>query len=180
MNRQWKGIVFMDFRDEKAPNFILNLVEELQRENIAEGIAPCQTFSKSFMMVSPSTKRKDLVLLLRPMDEDIMSRLEQWRTNNQEEQVIMMLSEYVKQYGAEFTGIGQTAEAPKDSGRKTEQKHENASTSRKSKKKDRHKRNHPSEEVNNKAEEAGNESNPEENVSADDGTEASNEAEESG
>ena len=109
MNRQWKGIVFVDFRDEKAPRFILDLVEELQREKIADSTAPCQTFAKSFMMVSPATKRKDLVLLLRPLNEESLSRLEEWR-NNQEEQVVMVLSDYVKQYAAEFTGIGEPVE----------------------------------------------------------------------
>jgi hypothetical protein len=106
MNRQWKGIVFMDFRDENAPHFILNLIEELQREKIAESIAPCQTFAKSFMMISPATGRKDLVLLLRPLSDESMNRLENWR-HNQGEQVVMVLSEYVPQYAPEFTGIGQ-------------------------------------------------------------------------
>ena len=181
MNRQWKGVVFVDFRDEKAPNFILNLTEELQREGIAESIAPCQTFAKSFMMVSPATKRKDLVLLLRPMDEDIMSRLEQWRTNNQGEQVIMLLSEYVKQYWAEFTGIGQPAKANEsnDSGGKAEEK----DTSKKKSKKDRRKSNQPaatpepsepSDEVNN---DAGNEPIPEESTTTNEGSEVPNEAE---
>jgi hypothetical protein len=123
MNRQWKGIVFMDFRDENAPHFILNLIEELQREKIAEIIAPCQTFAKSFMMISPATGRKDLVLLLRPLSEEAMNRLEHWR-NNQGEQVVMLLSEYVKQYPAEFTGIGQPVKA-NDTDREIEQKHDN-------------------------------------------------------
>jgi hypothetical protein len=81
MNRQWKGIVFIDFRDENAPHFILSLIEELQREKIAESIAPCQTFAKSFMMVSPATGRRDLVLLMRPLDDEPMNRLETWRNN---------------------------------------------------------------------------------------------------
>ena len=82
MNRQWKGIVFVDFRAEKPPRFILDLVEELQREKIAESDAPCQTFAKSFLMISPATKRKDLVLLLRELNEDCLSRLEKWRKRN--------------------------------------------------------------------------------------------------
>jgi hypothetical protein len=120
MNRQWKGIVFIDFREENAPHFILDLIEELQREKIAESIAPCQTFAKSFMMVSPATGRKDLTLLLRPLSEDSMNRLENWR-NNQGEQVVMVLSEYVTQYTAEFTGIVQPAKT-NDPDRAIEQK----------------------------------------------------------
>jgi hypothetical protein len=115
MNRQWKGIVFMDFRDESAPHFILNLIEELQREKIVESIAPCQTFAKSFMMFSPATGRKDLVLLLRSLSEESMERLETWR-NNQGEQTVMILSDYVKQYSPEFTGIGQQVEVVESNG----------------------------------------------------------------
>jgi hypothetical protein len=146
MNRQWKGIVFIDFREENAPHFILSLIEELQREKIAESIAPCQTFSKSFMMVSPATGRKDLVLLLRPLDEAPMTRLENWR-NNQEEQVVMILSEYVKQYSPEFTGIGQTMKAD-DSGKEIDQKDD---TPPKKSKKDRRKRNRSPKQVENES-----------------------------
>jgi hypothetical protein len=123
MNRQWKGIVFLDFRDENAPHFILNLIEELQREKVAESIAPCQTFAKSFMMISPATGRKDLVFLLRPLSEGAMNRLESWR-NNQGEQIVMILPEYVKQYSAEFTGIGQSLKAD-DSDKKIEPTNDN-------------------------------------------------------
>jgi len=47
---------------------------------------------------------KKLIGHHEPIAEDSISRLEQWRANNQGEQVIMILSEYVKQYGPEFTG----------------------------------------------------------------------------
>jgi hypothetical protein len=147
MNRQWKGIVFMDFRDENAPHFILSLIEELQREKIAESIAPCQTFAKSFMMISPATGRKDLVLLLRPLTEEAMDRLETWR-NNQGEQMVMILSEYVKQYSAEFTGIGQLGKAD-GSEMKNEQKIDNPPQKPK---KDRKKRNRSSKQVNDNTE----------------------------
>jgi hypothetical protein len=159
MNRQWKGIVFMDFREEKAPHFILSLIEELHRENIAESIAPCQTFAKSFMMVSPATKRKDLVLLLREFNEEQMNRLETWR-NNQGEQVVMILSEYVKQYASEFTGIGQPS-TTSDSDRETDQKGDGLP---RKPKKGRRKRNRPSEEV-----EDNTENKPESETSAIDG-----------
>jgi hypothetical protein len=55
-------------------------------------------------MMSPATGRKDLVLLLRPLTEEVMTRLEKWR-NSQGEQEVMILSEYVAQYSAEFMGI---------------------------------------------------------------------------
>ena len=177
MNRQWKGIVFVDFREENAPRFILDLIEELQREKIAESIAPCQTFAKSFMMISPAKKRNDLVLLLRPLNEEALSRLEQWR-NNQGEQVVMILSDYVKQYAAEFTGIGQPVEAAKDTGGKAEQKQKDSP--RKSKK-DRRKDKRPSEEANS---DTGSKATPDENATDDsaevsnDGSEASNDAKE--
>ena len=170
MHRQWKGIVFLDFRDGSAPRFILDLIEELQREGIAESIAPCQTFAKSFMMVSPATKRKDLVLLLRPLDEERVSRLENWR-NNQGERVILLLSDYVLQYAAEFTGIDQSAEA-NDPARKVEQRQHDDSPQKS--KKDRRKRSRPSKQVNDNA---GDESDPE-NPVADDDFEASGEVEE--
>jgi hypothetical protein len=144
MNRQWKGIVFMDFRNESAPHFILDLIEELQREKIAESIAPCQTFAKSFMMISPATRRKDLVLLLRPLTEEAIARLEKWR-NNQGEQMVMVLSEYVKQYAAEFTGIGQPARI-NSSDKEIEQKVDNPPQKPK---KDRRKRNRSSKQANN-------------------------------
>jgi hypothetical protein len=180
MNRQWKGIVFVDFREENAPHFILDLIEELQREKIAESIAPCQTFAKSFLMVSPATKRKDLVLLLRPLNEENVSLLEQWR-NNQGEQVVMNLSDYVKQYGGEFTGIGQSGESTNDSGDKSE-KTDDKDKSKKSKK-ERKKRNsdNPSEDKVN--DETGNETvpdetPPEENAIVNDGSEIPNEVQE--
>ena len=171
MNRQWQGITFLDFQDESPPRFIINLVEELQREGIAESIAPCQTFAKSFMMVSPATKRRDLVLLLRPLNEECMSRLEQWR-NNRGEQIIMPLPDYIKQYAAEFTGIGQSAEAS-DPDKKVEQVQ---GGSPKKYKKDRRKQkrpSEPSEEAN--SDNTGNEADPEEAVNADDSSEASDE-----
>jgi hypothetical protein len=137
----------MDFRDENAPHFILSLIEELQREKIAESIAPCQTFAKSFMMISPATGRNDLVLLLRPLTEDAMTRLETWR-NNQGEQMVMVLSEYVKQYSTEFTGIGRPLKAD-GSDKKVEQKIDGPSPKPK---KDRRKRNRSSKQVNDNAE----------------------------
>ena len=176
MNRQWKGIVIVDFREEKAPHFILNLVEELQREKIADSIAPCQTFSKSFMMVSPATKRKDLVLLLRPLNEENLSRLEQWM-NNQGEQVVMILSNYVKQYAAEFTGIGQPIEASVDSGGKVEQKHKDSPRKSKNDRRKGKQPSEPSEEVNS---EVGNEAAPKDETATDDGSSVSEEAQEEG
>jgi hypothetical protein len=163
MNRQWKGIVFMDFRDENAPHFILNLIEELQRENIVESIAPCQTFAKSFMMFSPASGRRDLVLLLRPLDEKAMAHLEIWR-KNQGEQTVMILSEYVKQYTAEFTGIAQPVKT-NDSDKKIEQKEDNPPQKGK---KGRKKRNRPSEQVDSNDE---SKSGPEMPVTEDIGTE---------
>jgi hypothetical protein len=139
MNRQWKGIVFLDFRDENAPHFILNLIEELQREKVAESIAPCQTFAKSFMMISPATGRRDLVLLLRPLNTEAMNRFESWR-NNQGEQVVMILPEYVKQYATEFTGIGQPLKV-NESDRKIEPTGEKSSSNLK---KEHRKRKQPS------------------------------------
>jgi hypothetical protein len=169
MNRQWKGIVFTDFREENAPHFILNLIEEFQREKIAESIAPCQTFAKSFMMISPATGRKDLALLLRPLGEEAMNRLEHWR-NNQGEQVVMILSEYVKQYATEFTGISQPLKA-NDADREIEQKHDNPPQKTK---KDHRKRNRSSKQADSNT---GNESAPETSV-VEDGLEApSDEAE---
>jgi hypothetical protein len=144
MNRQWKGIVFKDFREENAPHFILNLIEELQREKIAESIAPCQTFGKSFMMISPATGRRDLVLLLRQLTEEAMNRLETWR-NNQGEQVVMILSEYVKQHASEFTGVGQPVRVNDPDNKKVDQKEDNPP---KKSKKDRRKRGRSSEQVN--------------------------------
>jgi hypothetical protein len=170
MNRQWKGIVFIDFREENAPHFILDLIEELQREKIAESIAPCQTFAKSFMMVSPATGRRDLTLLLRPLSEDSMNRLENWR-NNQGEQVVMVLSEYVTQYAPEFTGIGQLPK-PNDPDAESEQKSDKPS--RKSKK-SRRKGKQSSEQADSTME---NESDLEKSV-IEDGVEVSNETEES-
>jgi hypothetical protein len=153
----------MDFRDENAPHFILNLIEEFQREKITESIAPCQTFAKSFMMISPATGRKDLTLLLRPLSEDSMNRLETWR-NNQGEQVVMILSDYVKQYAVEFTGIGKPA-AVNDVEKKIEQKDDNGNGNNlpSKSKKNRRKRNRHPEEINNSdddADAAENESEP--------------------
>lgn len=108
MNRQWKGIVFLSFQNENAPKFILNLVEELQNKKITESIAPCRLFAKSFMMISPATGRKDLVLLLRELDEKAFSLLEQWRStqkNDTDEQIVLALTDYIAEYAAEFTGI---------------------------------------------------------------------------
>ena len=169
MNRQWKGIVFVDFQNEKPPRFILDLIEELQREKIAESIAPCQTFSKSFMMISPATKRKDMVLLLRPLSQEAMSLLEKWR-NNQGEQVVMVLSDYVKQYAAEFTGIDKSVKSKDDSAGKSEQKKDDST---KKSKKERRKKNHPSEtsEKTNSNDDTVNETPPDETATTDDGTE---------
>ena len=167
MNRQWKGIVFVDFQNEKPPRFLLDLVEELQREKIAESIAPCQTFSKSFMMISPATKRKDLVLLLRPLNEDSMSLLEQWR-NNQGEQVVMILSDYVKQYAAEFTGIEKSVKSKDDSAGKSEQRKDDSTQKSK---KERRKKNHPSEPSKEISDGAVNETPPDETATTDDGVE---------
>ena len=186
MNRQWKGIVITDFRDENAPHFILNLVEELKRENVTESIAPCQTFAKSFMMVSPATKRRDLVLLLRPLNETSMSRLELWR-GNQGEQIVMMLSDYVKQYAAEFTGITPAVKtndnfsdnSPDNSGNSKADQEPNKPP-RKGKK-DRRKRNRPEspEEDNNESGNEGNpEGNPEEENTGDDGSDVPGDGEE--
>ena len=180
MNRQWKGIVFRNFQNEKPPRFILDLVEELQREKIAESDAPCQTFAKSFMMISPASKRRDMVLLLRELEEENMSRLEQWR-NNQGEQ-IMVLSDYVKEYAAEFTGIDKSVKSKDDSAGKFEQKKDDSA--KKSKKERRNKHNHPSEssEKTNSDGDAENETVPDEAApdgsieKTDDGAEVSNEA----
>jgi hypothetical protein len=95
------------------------------------------------MMASPATGRKDLVLLLRPLDEKSMERLEKWR-NNQGEQTVMILSEYVKQYAAEFTGIGQPMKAANDSGKEIEQKVDNPPQKTK---KERRKRNRSSKQA---------------------------------
>gem|GEM_PF-2394317 len=171
MNRQWKGIVFRNFQNEKPPRFILDLVEELQREKIAESDAPCQTFAKSFMMIRPASKLKDLVLLLRPMNEETMSRLEQWR-NNQDERIVIILSDYVKEYAAEFTGIEKSVKSKDDSAGKSEQKKDDST---KKSKKERRKKNHPSEtsETANSNDDAVIETPQDETATTDDGTEKS-------
>jgi len=183
MNRQWKGIVFMDFHEENAPHFILNLIEELQNEKISDSIAPCQTFSKSFMMISPATKRKDLVLLLRPLKEENMSRLEHWR-NNQGEQIVMTLSDYVNQYVTEFTGIGQSVEVndskSNDSVNKPSEQKSGNKRSQKSKKGNKKRNNDiPSESPEEVNIDTGNETMTEEENATGDDLEVSDEGKES-
>ena len=121
------------------------------------------------MMISPATKRKDLVLLLRPMNQETMSLLEKWR-NNQSEQVVMILSDYVKQYVAEFTGIDKSVKSTNDSAGKSEPKKDDST---KKSKKERRKQKSPSEssEKTNSEDGTVNEKSPEETAASDDGTE---------
>jgi hypothetical protein len=94
LSERYQGIVFLNLGEESVPHFILDIVLELEREKLVTTISPCKYFEMSCFMDKAHGDRKDLILLLKNMETDLLLLLERW-VKRQEPHTVLLLSDYI-------------------------------------------------------------------------------------